>query len=199
MQQWNGGNPSCMVTLALKQQDCTTYVSAILMWCILSKGNPLNTLKFDYMDTSLYHSSTKIQNAKRRFITAHARAMQIAGKIRVRRKELLWSQQEFSALEELATLYDRQLAVYLRNLIYTGITGIPIIPIEYEKTVRSLSQSIMRIANNVNQLVRYVHSSKSVSVENIEQIYYKIAELETEVKNHLHTIINESKERSGNY
>lgn len=149
------------------------------------------------MDTSLYHTDTKIQNAKRRFINAHNRTIQATGKKRIRRKELRFSDSEFTVLDELATLHNRQLAVYLRELIYSAITDIPALPEGCEETIQSLSKSIMKSANNVNQLVRYVHRSKSVSVEDIEHIYHRISELETEVRHTLSALITSSRKQHG--
>lgn len=95
------------------------------------------------------------------------------------RKELLFSEVELEALDVLARLHKQRLSIYLKNLIYSSLSRTPIIPTEHAEAVKRISTSIRGIANNINQVVRWVHAQRSISPNSVHKLYSKVNELES--------------------
>ena len=91
---------------------------------------------------------------------------------------------EAKELEHHAKKKGLKVSDYLKTLISAEIHGTGYV-MPSDNRLQELSLAIRRIGNNANQLTRYAHYEKGITLQEIQQFQYLLQSLEREVRNTL--------------
>ena len=131
--------------------------------------------------TGLLENGTKeeIEEAKKTFRKAYSQNKQREYRRQNIRKEIILTKKEFSVLCKAAEQRKIKLSPFLKKAALCYVNEHFILP--EDSRVNGLELNLRRIGNNINQLIRYAHQKKGISVKDIQALQQQINKLEDEI------------------
>ena len=104
------------------------------------------------------------------------------------RKDIYFTPQEFSQLAKVAKMHNVSVPKLCKELTFAYIESQFVLP--DDKQIRRLELYLRGVTNNLNQLVRYVHQRKDLSVIDISTLREQVNEMENHVSTTLRSPVN---------
>ena len=91
---------------------------------------------------------------------------------------------EAQVLEGLAESYHQKLPIFIKSVVrsYLNNNGYVLPP---DGQLERLERYLRSVANNINQLTRYIHGSSSLTYSNIQDLQQKLVEMSHEIERSL--------------
>ncbi len=148
---------------------------------------------YQYLDRMLHEYETTpsaLAKAKREYRKQYQRAYQkeYRNKNNHVRKDIYFTPQEFSRLTKVAKQHNVSVPRLCKELSFAYINSQFVLP--DDKQIRRLELYLRGVTNNLNQLVRYVHQRKDLSVIDISTLREQVNEMENHISTTLRSPVN---------
>jgi hypothetical protein len=97
-----------------------------------------------------------------------------------RRKELVFTNSEYSFLQKMAKQHKQKVGVFAKNCIFSYLRKQYIVP--NKDDITKLGLSIRSIGNNINQISKHTNMTKSLGLFNTKRINNQLNNLEEKVE-----------------
>ena len=144
-----------------------------------------NNLKQSLFDNGLIEegNSDKIKAFKKAYRADYKQTYNKEYREKTVRKTLIFNEEEFSYLSEQAKKHQLKLSPFLKAVIFAYLDSSFVFP--EKQTLSNIEQLLREINNRVAQSIQYIHLSRDIKIEDIQNLKQQISQVEFFVSNSL--------------
>lgn len=129
-----------------------------------------------------------LANAKREYRKSYQKNYQKKFRKNNVRKDIYFTPQEFSRLAKVAKQHKVSVPRLCKEFTFAYLNSKFVLP--DDKQIRRLELYLRGVTNNLNQLVRYIHQRKDLSVIDISTLREQVNEMENHISTTLRSPVN---------